>query len=95
MEFHCNGHSLCVQFYVCNNIPFPLVRISEFLLQDFETIMSKNFIALMTPIRRTVLIVRQGISVYLISIVIPYSSYSGARSQLEIGASMDDIDLPS
>ena len=56
IEFDCNGHSLCVQSYVCNNIPFPLVSVSKFLLQDFWTVMSKNFMALMTPINRTVLL---------------------------------------
>ena len=53
IELDCNGHSLCVQFYVCKSIPFPLVSVSRFLLQDFWTIMSKNFMALVTPNNRT------------------------------------------
>ena len=93
VELDCNGHSLCVQFYVCNNIPFPLVSVSRFLLQDFWTIMSKNFMALMTPTNRTVPIVRQGTLVYLTPTVIPYSSYSGPKSDVEICALMEDIDI--
>ena len=38
VELDCGGHSLCVQFYVCDNIPFPLVSVSRFLLQDFWTL---------------------------------------------------------
>ena len=93
VELDCGGHSLCVQFYVCDNIPFPLVSVSRFLLQDFWTIMSRNFMALMTPTHRTVPIVRQGTLVYLTPTVIPY--HSGNHSELEINCLMDELDLSS
>ena len=95
IELDCNGHSLCVQFCVCKSIPFPLVSVSRFLLQDYWTIMSKNFMALMTPNNRTVPIVRQGTLVYLTPTVINYDSYSGPRSEIEINALMQDVDLSS
>ena len=93
VELDCNGHSLCVQFYVCEHIPFPLVSVSRFLLQDFWTIMAKDFMALMTPSNQTVPIVRQGTLVYLTPTVIPYSAYSGPRTESEISSLMDDLDL--
>ena len=55
--------------------------------------MSKNLMALMTPTNRTVPIVRQGTLVYLTPTVIPYSSYSGPKSDVEICALMEDIDI--
>ena len=65
------------------------------VFQDFWTIMSKNFMALMTPSNRTVPIVRQSKWVYLTPTVIPYASYSGPRNELEIGALLDDLDISS
>ena len=55
--------------------------------------MAKDFMALMTPSNQTVPIVRQGTLVYLTPTVIPYSAYSGPRTELEISSLMDDLDL--
>ena len=44
-----NGHSLSVQFYVCTGIPFPLVSVARLLLQDFWTVMAKEYMALISP----------------------------------------------
>ena len=44
-----NGHSLSVQFYVCTGIPFPLVSVARLLLQDFWTVMAKDYLALIDP----------------------------------------------
>ena len=42
VKLDCDGPSMCVQFYVCDNITFPLVSVSRFLIQDFWTVMSKT-----------------------------------------------------
>ena len=93
VELDCNGHSLCIQFYVCENIPFPLVSVSRFLLQDFWTVMSRDFMALITPTGLPVPIVRQGTLVYLTPTVIPFSSSDAPKSELEINSLMAEIDL--
>ena len=50
MQLDCgNGHSLSVQFYVCTGIPFPLVSVARLLLQDFWTVMAKDYLALIDP----------------------------------------------
>ena len=64
VELDCGGHSLCVHFYVCKSIPFPLVSVTRFLLQDFVTVMSRTFMTLLTPDCQTVPIVRRGTLVY-------------------------------
>ena len=68
-----NGHSLSVQFYVCTGIPFPLVSVARLLLQDFWTVMAKDYLALIDPMGNPVPIVRQGTLVYLTPTVIPYA----------------------
>ena len=55
-----NGHSLSVQFYGCTGIPFPLVSVARLLLQDFWTVMAKDYLALIDPVEIPVPIVRQG-----------------------------------
>ena len=55
-----NGHSMSVQFYVCTGIPFPLVSVARLLLQDFWTVMAKDYMALIDPTGNPVPIVRQG-----------------------------------
>ena len=67
-----NGHSLSVQFDVCRGISFQLVSVVSFLLQDFWTVMSEDYLALTDPNGNAVPIVRQGTSVYLTPAVIPY-----------------------
>ena len=62
-----NGHSLSVQFYVCTGIQFPLVSVARLLLQDFWTVMAKDYFALIDPIGNRVPIVRQGTLIYLCS----------------------------
>ena len=83
MQLHCgNGHSLSVQFYVCTGIPFRLVRVARLLLQDFWTVMAKDYLALidpMNPMGNPVPIVRQGPLVYLCPTVIPYAVADAAR----------------
>ena len=66
-----NGHSLSVQFYVCTGIPFPLVSVARLLLQDFWTVMAKDYMALIDPTGNPVPIVRQGTLWYLTPTVIP------------------------
>ena len=86
---------MCVQFYVCDNIPFPLVGVSRLLIQDFWTVMSKDFMALMTPNHQALPIVRQGALAYLTPTVIPYDRYSGPKTELEICSLRQEIDLTS
>ena len=74
-----NGHSLSVQFYVCTGIPFPLVSVARLLLQDFWTVMAKDYLALIDPMGNPVPIVRQGTLVYLCPNVIPYAVADAAR----------------
>ena len=74
-----NGHSLIVQFYVCTGIPFPLVSVARLLLQDFWTVMAKDYLALIDPMGNPVPIVRQGTLVYLCPTVIPYAVADAAR----------------
>ena len=74
-----NGHSLSVQFYVCTGIPFPLVSVARLLLQDFWTVMAKDYMALIDPTGNPVPIVRQGTLVYLTPTVIPYGVANAAR----------------
>ena len=74
-----NGHSLSVQFYVCTGIPFPLVSVARLLLQDFWTVMAKDYLALIHPMGNPVPIVRQGTLVYLCPTVIPYAVADAAR----------------
>ena len=58
MQLDCgNGHSLSVQFYVCTGIPFPLVSVARLLLQDFSTVMAKDYLALVGPMGNPVPIV--------------------------------------
>eukprot|EP00439_Symbiodinium_sp_Y106_P072288 s1838_g13.t1 len=52
-----NGHSLSVQFYVCTGIPFPLVSVARLLLQDFSTVMAKDYLALIGPMGNPVPII--------------------------------------
>ena len=54
-----NGHSLSVQFYVCTGILFPLVSVARLLLQDFWTVMVKDYITLIDPTGNPVPIVRR------------------------------------
>lgn len=54
-----NGHALSVQFYVCSGILLPLVSVARLLLQDFWTVMAKNYLALIEPTGNPVPIVRQ------------------------------------
>ena len=72
------GHSLSVQFSVCTGIPFPLVSVSRLLLQDFWTVMAKDYLAI-DPTGNPVPIVRQGTLVYLTPTVIPYAVANAAR----------------
>ncbi|OLP89835.1 hypothetical protein AK812_SmicGene28641 [Symbiodinium microadriaticum] len=44
-----NGHLLSVQLYVCTGIPFPLASVARLLLQDFWTVMAKDYLALIDP----------------------------------------------
>ena len=74
-----NGHSLSVQLYVCTGIPFPLVSVARLLLQDFWTVMAKDYMALIDPTGNPVPIVRQGTLVYLTPTVIPYGVANAAR----------------
>ena len=75
VEPYCDGHSMCVQLYVCDSIPSPLVSVSRFLIQDFWTVVSKDFLTLMIPSHQAVFLVRQGTLVYLTPTVIPYDRY--------------------
>ena len=93
VELDCNGHSMCVQVNLCDNIPFPLVSVSRFLIQDFWTVISNGFMALMTSHSQTVPIVRHGAVEYLTPTVIPYDRYSGSRTELEICSLTQEIDL--
>ena len=95
VELDCDGHSMCVQFYVCDNVPFPLVSVSRFLIPDFWAVTSKDFMGLMTPNHQIVSTVRQGALVYLTPTAIPYDRYSGPRTELEICSLTQDIDLTS
>ena len=80
MQLDCgNGHSLSVQFYVCTGIPFPLVSVGRLMLQDFWTVMAKDYLALIDPIGNPVSIVRQGTLIYLCPTVIPYAVADAAR----------------
>ena len=74
-----HGHSLSVQFYVCTGIPFPLVSVARLLLQDFWTVMAKDYLALIDPVGKPVPIVRQGTLIYLCPTVIPYAVADAAR----------------
>eukprot|EP00439_Symbiodinium_sp_Y106_P064462 s3510_g10.t1 len=74
-----NGHSLSVQFYMCTGIPFPLVSVARLLLQDFWTVMAKDYLALIDPAGNPVPIVRKGTLIYLCPTVIPYAVADAAR----------------
>eukprot|EP00439_Symbiodinium_sp_Y106_P029114 s1009_g3.t1 len=74
-----NGHSLSVQLYVCTGIPFPLVSVARLLLQDFWTVMAKDYLALIDSMGNPVPIVRQGTVVYLCPTAIPYAVADAAR----------------
>ena len=74
-----NGHSLSVQFYVCTGTPFPLVSVTRLLLQDFWTVMTKDYLALIDPTGNPVPIVRQGTLVCLTPTVIPYAVADAAK----------------
>ena len=93
VELDCGGHSLCIHFYVCQSIPFPLVSVARFLLQDFWTIMSRNFMALMTPTCKAVPIVRQGTLVYLTPTIVPYKDSDCRYTEAHISSIMSDLDL--
>ena len=93
VELDCGGHSLCIHFYVCQSIPFPLVSVARFLLQDFWTIMSRNFMALVTPTCKAVPIVRQGTLVYLTPTIVPYKDSDVRYTEAHISAIMSDLDL--
>ena len=93
VELDCGGHSLCIHFYVCQSIPFPLVSVARFLLQDFWTIMSRNFMALMTPTCKAVPIVRQGTLVYLTPTIVPYKDSDVRYTEAHISAIMSELDL--
>ena len=84
---------MCVHFYVCEGSPFPLVSVSRFLLQDFLTIVSRDFMALMTPQGKTVPVVRQGTLAYLTPTIIPFAQATVPTSEIEICSLLDDIDL--
>eukprot|EP00439_Symbiodinium_sp_Y106_P036064 s6407_g4.t1 len=68
-----------MQFYVCTGIPFPLVSVARLLLQDFWTVVEKDYLALIDPMGNPVPIVRQGTLVYLCPTVIPYAVADAAR----------------
>ena len=68
-----NGHPLSVQFYVCTGTPFPLVSVARLLLQDFWTVMAKDYLALIDSVGNPVPIVRQGALIYLCPTVILYA----------------------
>ena len=74
-----NGHSLNVQFYVCTGIPLPLVSDARLLLQDFWTVMAKDYLALIDPFGNPFPIMHQGILIYLCPTVIPYAVADAAR----------------
>ena len=93
VELDCGGHSLCVHFYVCQSIPFPLVSVARFLLQDFWTIMSRSFMALMTPTQKIVPIIRQGTLVYMTPSVVPYCESDCNMTEAQVNALMSDVDL--
>ena len=94
IELDCGGHSMCVHFYVCEGIPFPLVSVSRFLLQDFLTIMSRDYMALLTPHGKTVPILRQGtLLVYLTPTIIPFAQAIVPTTEIEICSLLDDLDL--
>ena len=73
-----NGHPLSVQFYVCTGIASPLVSVVRLLLQDFWTVMAKDYMAVIST-GNPVPIVRQGTLVYLTPTVIPYGVTNAAR----------------
>ena len=93
VELDCGGHSLCIHFYVCQSIPFPLVSVARFLLQDFWTIMSRSFMALMTPTCKAVPIVRQGTLVYLTPTIVPYKDSDVRYTEAHISSIVSDLDL--
>ena len=74
-----NGHSLSVQCYVCTGIPFPLVSVARLLLEDFRSVLAKDYLALADPTGNPVPIVRQGTLVYLTPAVIPHAVANAAR----------------
>ena len=84
---------MCVHCYVCEGIPFPLASGSRFLLQDFLTIVSRDFMALMTPQGKTVPILRQGTLVYLTPTINPFSQATVPSTECEISSLLDEIDL--
>ena len=87
-----NGHSLSVQFYVCTGIPFPLVSVARLLLQDFWTVMAKDYLALIDPMGKPVPIVRQGTLVYLTPTVIPCRGRCGKMAASCLPESMTEIE---
>ena len=64
---------------MCTGIPFPLVSVARLLLQDFWTVMAKDYLALIDPTGNPVPIVRQATLVYLTPTVIPYAVADAAR----------------
>ena len=93
VELDCGGHSIRIHFYVYEGIPFPLVSISRFQSQDFLTIMSRDYMALLTPHGNFVPILRQGILVYLTPSIIPFAQAIIPTTEIEICSLLDDIDL--
>ena len=86
-----NDHSLSVQFYVCTGILFPLVSIARLLLQDFWTVMAKDYLALINPMENPVPIIRQGILVYLCPIIILYAIADATRMAASCLSGITDI----
>ncbi|CAE7295848.1 unnamed protein product [Symbiodinium sp. CCMP2456] len=93
IELDCGNHSLCVHFYVCQSIPCPLVSVARLLLQDFWTIMSRNFMALLTRDRKTVPIIRPGTLVFMTPKVAPYQESDCPYTDLQVSAIVSELDL--
>ena len=72
IELDCCGHSICVNFYVCTDIPFPLVSVARLLLQGFCTVLGRDHMCVLTPESKTVPVTRSGALLYITPTVIPY-----------------------
>ena len=57
----------------------PTGEVARLLLQDFWTVMAKDYLALIDPVGNPVPIVRQGTLIYLCPTVIPYAVADAAR----------------
>ncbi|OLQ00764.1 hypothetical protein AK812_SmicGene16545 [Symbiodinium microadriaticum] len=68
-------------------------HIDELPDQDFWTIMSRSFMALMTPTCKAVPIVRQGTLVYLTPTIVPYKDSDVRYTEAHISSIVSDLDL--